>query len=194
MRLPRVALLLVALSSAAPPFARAEGVVVELETGEGVIVLELDVERAPRTVANFLRYVDRKLYDGALFYRVVRADNQPVNPVKIAVIQGGLGDERESEALPAIRMESTVETGIRHLDGVISMARLGPDTARGEFFICVGDQPELDYGGKRNPDGQGFAAFGRVIEGADVVRAIHGAPVTEQALDPPITIETARRR
>ena len=168
--------------------------VVELRTDLGELVVELDMDRAPRTATNFLRYVDQGLFDGTSFYRVVRADNQPQNPVLIAVIQGGLGDEREEESLPAIRMESTEETGLRHLDGVISMARLGPDTARGEFFICVGDQPELDFGGRRNPDGQGFAAFGRVIGGMDVVRRIHEAPAEEQTLVPSVAIVTAVRR
>ena len=185
-----VAAILFAISG----LARAEPVVVELQTDLGEIVVALDIDRAPRTAANFLRYVDLGLLDGTSFYRVVRPANQPQNPVKIAVIQGGLGDEGEQESLLPIRMESTEETGLRHLDGVISMARLGPDTARGDFFICVGDQPELDAGGRRNPDGFGFAAFGRVTEGMDVVHRIHQAPAEGQTLVPSVGIITAGRR
>ena len=169
-------------------------VAVVVETELGAIEIELDFERAPRTAANFLRYVEAGLFDGAMFYRTVRADNQPDSPVTIAVIQGGLGGEREDEGFEAIAMESTDETGLLHRDGVVSMARLGPDTARGEFFICVGDQPELDFGGARNPNGFGFTAFGRVTAGMEVVHAIHQAPAEQQQLEPSIPIERVRQQ
>ena len=84
-------------------------------------------------------------------------------------------------------------TGGEKDDGTVSMARLGPDTATQSFFICVGDQPELDFGGQRNPDGQGFAAFGQVVEGMDLVRAIHTSAAEGQQLDPPIQIQRAVR-
>ena len=93
--------------------------------------------------------------------------------------------------MPSIAIERTCDTGLRHTDGVISMARDGPDTATHHFFICVGDLPELDFGGKRNPDGQGFAAFGRVVTGMDVVRKTHGSPADGQRLTPPIRIYRA---
>ncbi|HEU4743044.1 MAG TPA: peptidylprolyl isomerase [Meiothermus sp.] len=149
---------------------------VRLETELGEIVLELYPQQAPLTVANFLRYVDENRYEGATFYRAVRPDNQPQSPVKIEVVQGGLGMDEHPAKLPPIPHETTPQTGIRHLDGTVSMARLQPGSAHSEFFICLGDQPELDFGGRRNPDGQGFAAFGRVTRGMEVVRAIQGRP------------------
>lgn len=161
-------------------------IVIQTEVGD--IVLELYPRLAPVTVANFLRYITDERFIGACFYRVVRADNQPHNPIKIDVIQGGLKEDEHSRGLPPIPHETTTQTGLRHEDGTISMARNEPGSASSEFFICVGDQPELDFGGKRNPDGQGFAAFGKVIEGMDIVRNIHQAPAYEQALEPNIAI------
>jgi len=158
------------------------------KTGLGDIEVELYVEKAPVTAANFMRYVTEGRLEGTTFYRVVRDDNQPDNDVKIAVIQGGLKDEEHPALLPPIEHETTEETGVRHLDGTISMARWGPGTATVEFFICVGDQPELDFGGRRNPDGQGFAAFGRVTRGRDVGKSIHESPADGQALTPEINI------
>ena len=156
---------------------------VEMLTKHGRIILEIYEEGAPITASNFLRYVDEQRFEGASFYRVVTMQNQPNNDVKIEVIQGGLSFSGEHpNNLPPIRHETTEETGILHKDGVISMARVGPGTAAGEIFICVGDQPELDFGGKRNPDGQGFAAFGKVVEGMDVVRKIQQLPDNAQML------------
>jgi peptidyl-prolyl cis-trans isomerase A (cyclophilin A) len=159
-----------------------------IRTGLGDITLDLYVAKAPITAGNFLKYVQENRFQGAVFYRVVRADNQPHDKVKISVIQGGLMDDIPGQSLPAIAHETTAQTGILHKDGVISMARLHPGTATSEFFICIGDQPELDFGGKRNPDGHGFAAFGRVITGMEVVRRILQQPDKEQYLDPPIKI------
>ncbi|MCS7067200.1 MAG: peptidylprolyl isomerase [Meiothermus sp.] len=149
---------------------------VSIQTELGEMVLELFPGQAPITVANFLRYVDENRYQGATFYRAVRLDNQAQSPVKIEVIQGGLGMGEHPAKLPPIPLETTAQTGLRHLDGTLSMARLEPDSAHSEFFICIGNQPELDYGGKRNPDGQGFAAFGRVVRGMEVVRQIQQRP------------------
>jgi peptidyl-prolyl cis-trans isomerase A (cyclophilin A) len=92
-----------------------------------------------------------------------------------------------------IRLERTRDTGLRHQDGTVSMARAEPDTATSDFFVCIGDQPELDFGGQRNPDGQGFAAFGRVVKGMDVVRRIQLAPADGQTLTPPVSILSAGR-
>jgi peptidyl-prolyl cis-trans isomerase A (cyclophilin A) len=167
---------------------------VVLETSRGAIVLEVDTVRAPATAANFLRYVDAKRYDGGRFHRTVKPDNQPGKTVLIEVIQGGVNPIHEKADFPAIALERTRVTGRQHRDGTLSMARDGPDTATSDFFICIGDQPELDFGGKRNPDGQGFAAFGRVVRGMDVVRKIQAAPAKEQALTPSIVIKTARRQ
>ena len=116
----------------------------------------------------------------------MRPDNQPVSKIKIEVIQAG--PAKGTAEFPPIPLERTNVTGIKHTDGVISMARDGPDTATADFFLCIGDQPSLDFGGQRHPDGQGFAAFGQVVRGREVVKRIHESPVTQQRLTPAITI------
>lgn len=143
---------------------------VTMETSMGAFEIELYGEAAPKTVSNFLRYVDGGLYDGAEFYRIVTYANDQGSP-KIEVIQGGLNEI--ASPFEPIEHESTAVTGILHTDGVLSMARGGVGTASSEFFICIGDQPGLDFGLPRNEDGQGFAAFGRVTSGMSVVRAIN---------------------
>jgi peptidyl-prolyl cis-trans isomerase A (cyclophilin A) len=163
---------------------------VEMKTSLGTVVIELDAGRAPGTVANFLKYVDAGLYDGGIVHRTVTMSNQPRNDVKIEVIQGS----PKAKGYGPIRLERTNQTGLLHLDGTISMARsAAPDSAAGDFFICIGDQPSLDYGGARNPDGQGFAAFGKVVAGMDVVQKIQQSPAEGQKLTPPIVIEHLRR-
>jgi peptidyl-prolyl cis-trans isomerase A (cyclophilin A) len=164
-----------------------------IKTELGDIQVEIYERQAPVTAANFLRYVDAGLFKGASFYRVVRLDNQPNNAVKIEVIQGGLEFFKDKKPFPPIPHETTDKTGVLHRDGTISMARLAPGSADSEFFICVGDQPELDFGGKRNPDGQGFAAFGRVIEGLDVIRKIQQQPDEGQMLKQRVLIEDIER-
>jgi peptidyl-prolyl cis-trans isomerase A (cyclophilin A) len=171
--------------------ADAKPVRVLLHTTLGDIEPELDAAHAPKTTANFLRYVEAGLYNGGEFHRTVTMNNQPQNNVKIQVIQGGIPTEREKDVFSPIALERTSQTGIKHRDGTVSMARSEPDSATSDFFICVGDQPELDFGGKRNPDGQGFAAFGKVIRGMDVVRKIHGSPAEGQKLTPSIRIINA---
>ena len=167
---------------------------VVLRTELGEIEVELEPTKAPATTANFLKYVERKFYDGGAFHRTVRADNQPRDKVRIGVVQAGIDPKRQKDELPPIKLERTRDTKLAHKDGTISMARDGPDTATSDFFLCVGDQPELDFGGKRNPDGQGFAAFGRVVRGMDVVRKIQAAPADGQKLAPPVKILKARRK
>lgn len=159
---------------------------VVIETSMGEIELVLHAEKAPVTVSNFLRYVKEHRYDQSRFHRTVRMDNQPVSKIKIEVIQGGPAPGTPS--FPRIALERTSVTGLKHRDGTISMARDGPDTATAEFFICLGDQPSLDFGGQRNPDGQGFAAFGQVVRGIDIVKRIHQSPFTLQKLSPPVVI------
>jgi peptidyl-prolyl cis-trans isomerase A (cyclophilin A) len=161
--------------------------VVVIQTGLGDIEVEVDSIHAPTTAANFLRYVDLGFYRFGQFYRTVRPDNQSKTQVKIGVVQGGLDSLRVKD-FPPIPLERTKVTGLSHRDGTLSMARDGPDTATSDFFICIGDQPQLNYGGKRNPDGQGFAAFGHVLVGMNVVRKIQAAPAEEQRLTPPIKI------
>lgn len=165
---------------------------VEIETTEGSITLELFANKAPITVANFLTYIEQDRFTDATFYRVVTPDNQPNSEVKIEVIQGGLFEDNHPDALAPIEHENTKQTGIIHKDGVISMARYGPGSATIEFFICVGDQPSLDFDGSRNADGHGFAAFGKVVEGMDVVRKIQKLPSQEQYLNPRIKILNVR--
>ena len=157
----------------------------------GDIVMELDAAHAPITTANFLKYVNAGMYNGGEFHRTVTLENQPQNNVKIQVIQGGIPADREKDAFAPIALERTSQTGLKHKDGTISMARDIPDSAISDFFICIGDQPELDFGGKRNPDGQGFAAFGKVIRGMDIVRKIQSSSAEGQKLTPPIKILTA---
>jgi peptidyl-prolyl cis-trans isomerase A (cyclophilin A) len=166
---------------------------VVMQTELGDIELEIDVARAPLTAANFLRYVDARKYEGGHFHRTVRPDNQQNKAVPIAVIQGASSAAGPADLFDAITLERTNLSGIRHRDGTLSMARAGVDTATDQFFICIGDQPELDFGGKRNPDGQGFAAFGRVVRGMDVVRKIQMAPAQGETLTPPIGILRVRR-
>jgi peptidyl-prolyl cis-trans isomerase A (cyclophilin A) len=165
-----------------------------MQTEKGDMEIELYPDKAPATVANFLRYVDAKMYDDGRFYRVVKPDNQPNSPVKIDVVQGKSTPGREKDQFDPIKLERTRDTGLKHQDGTLSMARDGPDTAQDEFFICIGNQPELDFGGKRNPDGQGFAAFGRVVKGMDVVKKIQTSPVNGQFLTPAIKIIKVARK
>ncbi len=164
-----------------------------IKTELGDITVDIYEKDASITAANFLKYVDENLLDGATFYRVVTMDNQPNNDVKIEVIQGGLGFRESEQRFPPIEHETTEKTGIKHKDGVISMARNEPGSASSEIFICINDQAELDFGGKRNPDGQGFAAFGKVIKGMDVVRKIQQQPADGQMLNPKIKIYSINR-
>lgn len=168
------------------------GVVMKTDLGE--IELALDTVRAPITARNFLRYVDGGFYDGGRFFRTVTPDNQPNNKVKIEVIQCEIDTARQHEEFPPIPMESTEKTGILHKDGALSMARDGPNTATSSFSICVHDQPEMNFGGKRNPDGYGFAAFGHVRAGMDVVRKIHASNAEGQRLTPPVKILSVKRK
>lgn len=175
-----------------------------MTTDYGPIEIALDMENAPVTAANFLAYVDAGAFDGAYFYRTVR-DNNDNNPSKIDVIQGGInGDFAETYAslFPAIPIEPTDVTGLSHIDGAVSMARFTPDSATSEFFVSIGENLNLDQGGARNPDGLGFAVFGRVTEGMTIVRKIHAAEadapppdpyITGQVLSEPVIIQTARR-
>jgi peptidyl-prolyl cis-trans isomerase A (cyclophilin A) len=176
------------------PKAKDRPVRVLIQTDAGDIEVELDEAKAPATVANFLKYVDGKFYDGGRFHRTVTPDNQPDNKVKIEVIQAGINPEKMKDEFKPIKLERTKATGLSHKDGTISMARDGPDTATSDFFICVGDQPELDFGGKRNPDGQGFAAFGRVVKGMDVVKKIQKSAAAGQTLKPPVKITKVARQ
>jgi peptidyl-prolyl cis-trans isomerase A (cyclophilin A) len=153
---------------------------ITIHTEFGDIVAEVYDERAPRTVANFLRYVHGGHFVGGNFWRTVRMDNQPGVAHKIEVIQAGVHKLREADQFPPVALERTRDTGLKHEDGTLSMARREVDGAQSAFFICIGAQPNLDFGGPRYADGQGFAAFGRVTRGMDVVRLIHQSPCSTQ--------------
>jgi peptidyl-prolyl cis-trans isomerase A (cyclophilin A) len=184
--------LVLALALAAPPGPPSPLPRVAVRTALGDLVVEVDVVRAPATAANFLRYVDAGRYAGGSFHRTVTTspDNQPGKTVKIDVVQAGPAPGKD---FPPVALERTRDTGLLHVDGAVSMARDGPDTATSDFFVCVGAQPALDHGGRRNPDGQGFAVFGRVVSGMEVVRRIHAAPARGQSLEPPVKILGAAR-
>ncbi len=169
---------------------------VVIQTSPGDIEIELYPDKAPKTVAAFLKYVDSGLYRNTLFYRVLNKDNQPSDAYKAELIQGGLWRNRrkEMEKLPGIPHETTRQTGLSHTDGTLSMARLEPGSATTEFFICIGAQTGFDYGGANNPDGQGYAAFGKVVKGMDVVRIIYDRPEDEQYFEPPVAIYNIVRK
>ena len=178
---------------------------VRIETEFGTIKAELYDSDAPITTTNFLHYVEEGLYNRGRFHRTVTAENNantnlnlsedhlhhdslPNDEIAIQVIQAEINPERTKEKGDPIPLERTSETGLKHVDGTLSMARTTPDSAVSDFFICINDQPALDFGGMRNPDGQGFAAFGRVTEGMDVVRTIQSQPARGQILDPAVSI------
>jgi peptidyl-prolyl cis-trans isomerase A (cyclophilin A) len=187
--------------ASAGPSSEAGNPVVTLVTELGDITLEIYESQAPQSAGSFLQYVDEDLYQDAGFYRVVSPENDNGQPV-ISVIQGGLLSD--IEPLSPVPLETTKMTGILHQDGAISLARGAPASGSGAaFFICIGAQPSLDFGGQRNTDGLGFAAFGKVIEGMDVVLKIHGqnadgpsdSPYTQgQMLVKPVRILEAYRQ
>lgn len=175
-------------------------VVVVFETTLGKIELAVDASHAPVTAANFLRYVDAGAYDRAVFHRTVRPGTESRTDFPIEVVQATIREGFES--YPEIALERTRDTGLHHLAGTVSMARGSPpNSASTDIFICITDSPSLDFGGRRNPDGQGFAAFARVVSGMDVVRKINAAPTAlgadgrpTQSLTPPIVILKAYRK
>ena len=180
------------LAPAASQGSSSGEVLVRIETALGNIEIAVDTKRAPVTAGNFLKYVDGGFYDGGRFHRATRPDNYtPAPPDRPAmeIIQAGINPARRGDGFPPIALERTSVTGLKHVVGTVSMARApAADSARSDFFICLDDQPSLDFGGKRFDDGQGGAAFGRVVGGMDVVRKIQQQPVEKQALTPPVTI------
>jgi peptidyl-prolyl cis-trans isomerase A (cyclophilin A) len=183
--------IILAITQQIPGFAQSSGdsLVISMETEEGNIRIVLFTKEAPVTCANFLKYVEQLGDQGGEFYRTVTTANQPDKKVKIEVIQGGFNlKNRDTSTIKPIPLERTSITKLSHKDGTLSMARSDPDSGSTEFFICIGDQPSLDFGGQRNPDGQGFAAFGQVIQGMDVVCRIQAKPAVGQALTPPVRI------
>jgi len=175
-------------------------VLVVFETDKGAIAIAVDLAHAPITAANFLKYVDGKFFDGGVINRAVRPDNTTRHDVEIQVIQFQIDPARRREQFPPIPLERTSVTGLTNVDGAVSMARSGPDTATGSFSIAIGDQHSLDFGGKRNADGQGFAVFGRVVAGMDVVKKVQASPTGArgaygtETLDPLIKVLKAYRK
>ncbi len=190
----------VAALGAARAFAQAPSAArprIVLATGAGPITVEVATDKAPLTGANFLRYIDNRRLDGARFYRAMKIAPDPLN----GLIQGGLGG-LPVRLYPPVAHESTTQTGLRHVDGAISLARNAPGTATCDFFICVGAVPSLDADPTAPGDNLGFAVFGQVTDGMDVVRKILLSPVSPtkgdgamkgQMLDPTVPIVTARR-
>lgn len=166
---------------------------VALETSAGRIVVALDAQAAPGTTCNFISYVVFGDYDNGSFFRTVVRQTNIANPNPIDVIQAATPRGSDDSSRPPIPLERTRDTGLRHVAGTLSMARDGPDTATSSFFIVTYDTPSLDFGGARNPDGQGFAAFGHVIQGLEIARRIQTMPAdAEEQLTPPVTIRSAR--
>jgi len=179
--------LFVLLTAGCSRGGNADRVVVETRIGD--IVVQLYPGKAPRSVAAFLSFVDSGYYDNCSFYRILSRDNQPMGAAAAELIQGGVYKTgKDRSYLRGIPHEPTSVTGLKHENGTVSLARDEPGTATTEFFICLGDNPGFDFGGKSNPDGQGYAAFGKVIEGMDIVNRIYNRPENNQAFTPPVTI------
>jgi peptidyl-prolyl cis-trans isomerase A (cyclophilin A) len=189
------ALLGLAPAAAQTPQAGPADVRVALDTDAGPIVVAVHSDKAPVTAANFLRYVDQKRFDGALFYRGVGAADY-------GFVQGGAQNDPK-RILPPIKHEPTTQTGLTHDDGALSMARYAPGSATGDFFIVLGKMPAMDAQPQQaGGDNQGFAVFAHVVEGMEVVKAILAAPKSAtagegvmkgQMLAAPVKIRTARR-
>ncbi|MBU1012810.1 MAG: peptidylprolyl isomerase [Bacteroidetes bacterium] len=162
-----------------------------IKTEFGDIFIELYPEQAPVTVSNFMRYVDNDLYRNTKFFRVCTPENEAERDIKIQVIQV---DEISAEKMfDPIPIETTQQTKLLHKNGTLSMARAEPNSAQCSFSIIINDQPELDFNGKRNPDGQGFAAFGQVTKGMDIVLKIQTQANVNQILVKPILIYNIQR-
>lgn len=170
---------------------------VKVDTEEGSFILGIDERNAPLTAANFLSYVDGgHLTANSSIYRIVTLANQPAEtPHKIVVFQWGwrATEAYPEQPFPPIPHEPTSVTGLRHVEGTLSMARREPGSAGPGFFICGGDYPELDFGGRRNPDEQGFAAFGRVLEGQETIRRIFARAQDVEYLPQPLAVRSVAR-
>jgi peptidyl-prolyl cis-trans isomerase A (cyclophilin A) len=169
-------------------------VLVEVRGADFAFKIAVCVAEAPASSAYFLADVDAGTFDGSSIFRIVNVANQPANhPAKIEVIQMGLR-ENDPSIVPSIPHESTNMTGLRHKRGVVSLARFAPGAVYHSFFVCMRDEPCLDEGGARNPDGLGFAAFGYVAAGFEELQRIfsehsHGV----EYLGTPIRLRTVRR-
>jgi peptidyl-prolyl cis-trans isomerase A (cyclophilin A) len=167
---------------------------IKISTSFGNVEAELFPDKAPKTVAAFLSYVDSGFYKNSSFYRVLYVEAM-ASDYNTGVIQGGIWQSKNAKAvsLPGIEHESPGQTGLSHTTGTLSLARLKPGTANSEFFICVGDQREYDSSKNFNPDGLGFAAFGRVVSGMEIVRKIHSQRAEGQLFMQPVVIQNIER-
>jgi len=155
-----------------------------LTTGLGPVVIELDAASAPVTACNFIRYAAGGLYDGGSFFRSVEG---PIHVVQAATVHGS-----NDPGFGPIPLERTRDTGLSHGPGAVSMARDGPDTATSSFFVVTRESPGLDFGGARHPDGQGFAVFGRVVQGLELFARMQARPTVEEQIQPPVALVSAR--
>ena len=165
-----------------------------IETEMGDIEVELFRDKAPKTTAAFLSYIDSGFYNNSSFYRVLKTDEFP-SAINTGIIQGGMWQTNpaKNQTITGIEHETTKQTGLTHESGTISLARLAPGTASTEFFICIGDQSPLDYGRRGTEDGQGFAAFGQVFKGMTVVRNIQAKKSHGDKFDEKIVIKKISR-
>lgn len=163
-------------------------------TALGDIEMELFPDKAPKTVAAFLSYVDSGFYKNSSFYRVVMLEGMSTEG-NVGLIQGGIWqtNDKQHPAVPGIEHESTKQTGLSHTSGTVSLARTTAGSANTEFFICIGDQSQFDYGNNNQGDTLGFAAFGNVFKGMTIVRKIQQERRTDQSFDKKIVINEIRR-
>jgi peptidyl-prolyl cis-trans isomerase A (cyclophilin A) len=168
---------------------------VVIATQYGDIECEVYPDKAPVSAKAFLAFVDSGFYNRSSFYRILSEDNQPMGSAPASLIQGGLwGTGNKREYLAGLPHESTKATGLSHVNGALSLARQDTGTATTEFFICIGDQPGFDFGGENNPDGQGYAVFGKVVKGMDIVQKIYRRPEDNQFFTPQIPIIEIKRK
>jgi peptidyl-prolyl cis-trans isomerase A (cyclophilin A) len=182
----------VLIISCSHPAYKNPHVIIETELGE--IEVELFADKAPKTTAAFLSYIDSGFYNNSSFYRVLKTDEFP-SETNTGIIQGGIWQTNpaKKQTIAGIEHETTKQTGLTHESGIISLARLAPGTANTEFFICIGDQSPLDFGRRGTEDGQGYAAFGQVFKGMTVVRNIQAKKSHGDKFDEKIGIKKITR-
>jgi peptidyl-prolyl cis-trans isomerase A (cyclophilin A) len=165
-----------------------------INTQLGDIEVELFPDQAPKTVTAFLSYIDSGFYTNTSFYRVLKTDAFPTDN-NTGIIQGGMWQTNPEKkiTIPGIEHETTKQTGLTHQSGTISLARTTPGSANTEFFICIGDQSPLDFARRGTEDGQGFAAFGKVFKGMDIVRKIQAQKSHGDKFDEKIEIRKITR-
>lgn len=188
--------IIIVISSCSQSAKKYDKPTIDIETNFGDIIVELYPKKAPKTVAAFLSYVDSGYFKNTSFYRVLKKEDQAMNVAKTQLIQGGLWQTKlkKQQSIPGIPLETTKETGILHTSGVISLARNeDPNSGNTEFFICMDDEPDYDYGGDASPDKKGYVTFGKVISGMKYVKQIHSQPDFETNFRPPIKIINIKR-